>query len=155
MINGIPTIDPYLFQRQYEAFKNYVEDKDGTPFVSFASSSFMEAEEGYKYVVPNYAHKVLNIKAWTEEMIGSGKIAAAVIEAIENPENNLVQWQSRYGDSKRLHQVLYYSKEDRDVRNSLESCLYDLYHKNNDPENFEELVSNFGKNTLFWPICSF
>ena len=35
-------INPYLFQRQFEAFKAFIEEKSGVAFVSFASNPFTE-----------------------------------------------------------------------------------------------------------------
>jgi hypothetical protein len=41
-----PTIDPYLFEKQFEAFKAFAEEKSGVPFLSFASNPYTD-EKGF------------------------------------------------------------------------------------------------------------
>lgn len=88
-----PHINPYLFERQFEAFKSFVEEKSGVTFVSFASNPYTEEQEGYKYVIHHAGRDALAFQAWTQSDIGSGHIAEAVIGAIEIPNSNLVPWQ--------------------------------------------------------------
>lgn len=37
-------IDPYLFERQLEAFRSFIEEKSGVAFVSFASNPCTETQ---------------------------------------------------------------------------------------------------------------
>ena len=102
-----PRIEPYLFERQFEAFQIFVQEQSGVPFCSFASHPYVENHEGYKYEVYKAAREALAFQAWSKSDIGSGEIAAAMIEAIEVPQSNLVQWQNRYGEDARPQQPLY------------------------------------------------
>ena len=81
--------------------------------------------------------------------IGTGKIIRTTIEAIEIPDNNLLLWQSRYGDEARSHRLLYGALSDRTGRQQLDSCLFGLYRESHDAESFSELVSILGKKYSF------
>jgi len=140
-----PTIDPYLFEKQFEAFHKYVEEQSDVPFVSFASHPFTDEQEGYKYDIYRTARDNLAFQAWKESDIGSGEIIAATIESIEFQSNNLVQWQSRYGDEKRPHHPLYEAKESPEKAKIIEKILFRLYHKSYVNDSFNELISIFGK----------
>ena len=92
MIDIKPRIDPYLFEKQFEAFKIFVEEQFRVPFLSFASNPYTDEQEGYKYEIYRTARDKLTFQAWKESDIGSGDIIAATIDSIEFQKNNLVQW---------------------------------------------------------------
>jgi len=140
-----PTIDPYLFEKQFEAFQSFVEEQSNISFVSFASHPYTEEKEGYKYEIYRTARDNLAFQAWKETDIGSGDIIAATIESIEFPNNNLVQWQSRYGDEKRPHHPLYEAKKSSEKSETVEQCLFRLYHNADVNVSFNELIDIFGK----------
>lgn len=146
-----PKIDPYIFAKQFEAFQVYVKEKSGVTFESFASHPFTEEREGYKYEIYRYARDKLDFQSWNESSIGSGEIIEATIESIEFQKNNLVRWQSIYGDEKRPHQTLYEAREDLEKRKLVEKCLYKLYRgsgktgKSEEAISFGELLEVFGK----------
>jgi len=140
-----PEIDPYLFEKQFEAFQSFVEGKSNVPFVSFASHPYTDMQEGYKYEIYRTARDNLAFQAWKESDIGSGDIITATIESIEFQNNNLVQWQSRYGDEKRPHHPLYDAKNSEENINNIEQCLFNLYHKSNVNKSFDDLIAIFGK----------
>lgn len=139
------TIDPYLFEKQFEAFQKFVEEQSNVPFVSFASNPYTDEQEGYKYEIYRAARDKLAFQAWKESDIGSGDIIAATIESIEIKNNNLVQWQSRYGDEKRPHHPLYDAQKSPEKAKAIEQCLFRFYHKANVESSFDELVGIFGK----------
>lgn len=145
MITEKPRIDPYLFERQFEAFKMFVEEQAVVPFVSFASHPYTEEHEGYKYEIYKKAREKLAFQAWKKSDIGSGDIIAATIESIEIPESNLVPWQARYGMEARPQQPLYEAKNNPQKRKSVEACLFRMYHEPKEVESFEELLTIFGK----------
>ena len=58
------TIDPYLFEKQFEAFQKFVEEKSNVPFVSFASNPYTDEQEGYKYEIYRAARDKLAFQAW-------------------------------------------------------------------------------------------
>ena len=140
-----PTIDPYLFEKQFEAFQRFIEEQSSISFVSFSSHPFTDEQEGYKYEIYRTARDSLAFQAWKESDIGSGDIIASTIEAIEFQNNNLVQWQSRYGDEKRPHHPLYEAKESLEKLEATEKCLFKLYHNTNVNDSFDDLISVFGK----------
>jgi len=140
-----PTIDPYLFEKQFEAFKKFVEDQSSFPFVSFASNPYTDEQEGYKYQIYRAARDKLAFQAWKESDIGSGDIIASIIEAIEIQDNNLVQWQSRYGDDKRPHHPLYQAKQNLEQTKIIEKILFNFYRQTDVETSFNELIKIFGK----------
>ena len=140
-----PTIDPYLFEKQFEAFQKFVEEQSNVPFVSFASNPYTDEQEGYKYEIYRAARDKLAFQAWKESDIGSGDIIASTIEAIEIKNNNLVQWQSRYGDEKRPHHPLYEAKKSSEKTKVMEQCLFSFHHKTDVISSFNELIDIFGK----------
>jgi hypothetical protein len=113
MATDKPHIDPYLFERQFAAFRAFVEEQAHVPFVSFASHPYTEEQEGYKYQIHRAARDALAFQAWKKSDIGSGEILAATIESIEIPDNNLVPWQGRFGKEARPHQPLYEAQSDQ------------------------------------------
>lgn len=140
-----PTIDPYLFEKQFEAFKTFVEKQSNVSFVSFASNPYTDEQEGYKYEIYRSAREKLAFQAWKESDIGSGNIINCAIESIEIKNNNLVQWQSRYGDDKRPHHHLYEAKKYPKKIKAIEQCLFNFYHKTEVEASFGELIEIFGK----------
>ena len=138
-------IDPYLFDRQFEAFQEFVEEQSNVAFVSFASHPYTDEQEGYKYEIYRMARDNLAFQAWKKSDIGSGDIIASTIESIEFQNNNLVPWQSRYGDDKRPHHPLYEAKSNPNKVKKIEQSLFKLYHENNVINSFEELIDIFGK----------
>lgn len=140
-----PHIDPFLFQRQLEAFKSFVEEKSGLAFISFASNPYTEKQEGYKYKIHHAGREALAFQAWQQSDIGTGDIVDAVIKAIEIPESNLVPWQGRFGKEARPHQPLYEAKNQKDKLAKIEECFFKLYREGEDEKSFAELVGFFGK----------
>ena len=138
-------IDPYLFQQQFEAFKEFVSEQSGLPFASFASNPYTEEQEGYKYEIHRNGREILAFQTWKESDIGSGSIAEAVLKAIEIPKNNLVPWQGRFGEEARPHQPIFEAKEQSDKMQKIERCFFRLYHKQENETSFEELTDIFGK----------
>ena len=145
MTNKKPQIDPYLFDKHYEGFINFVEEKVNVNFVTFSSHPYTEEHEGYKYEIYRKARERLVFHEWSTSDIGKGKIIDHTINAIEIPKNNLPQWEPRYGKESRPHQPLYEVIGNSNKIISIESALYDLYYTSSDTESFEKLVSIFGK----------
>jgi predicted restriction endonuclease len=140
-----PRIDRYLFEEHLKAFRTFVEGKSTVPFVSFKSHPFTDGQEGYKYDIYRTARANLAFQDWKMSDIGSGVIIAATIKSIEFKINNLVQWQSIYGDENRPHQPLYEAKNLPEKEKIIEQCLFDLYHKSAANKSFNELINIFGK----------
>ena len=89
----IPSIDEFLFERQFERFRKHVLDQSGRELVSFTSNSYTEKEEGYKYDVYRGAREILGFEKWRKADTGGGKILSNVIAAIELKGSNLLKWQ--------------------------------------------------------------
>ena len=147
-----PHIDSYLFQRQFEAFKMFVEEQSGVSFVSFASNPYTEEQEGYKYEIHHAGRDALAFQAWKQSDIGNGDIAEAVIGAIEIPKNNLVPWQGRFGMEARPHQPLFEAKNQQHQLRKIEGCLFNLYFEQQDEKSFAEMVAIFGK---IYPLLAY
>lgn len=145
MQSEIPHIDPYLFEKHFEAFTSFVEEQSSVSFVSFASHPYTYEHEGYKYEIYKTARDNLAFQAWKTSDIGSGEIISATIKSIEIKNNNLVPWQSRYGDESRPHHPLYEAQKHPKTVKNIEKCLFNLYHKSDVAKSFDELISIFGK----------
>ena len=145
MAHDTPHIDPYLFERQLEAFRVFVEKKSGIPFVSFAGNPYIQKQEGYKYKIYDDGRDALGFWKWEKSAIGSGQIAQAVVKAIEIPNNNLVPWQARFGKEARPHQPFYEARNQQDNFLRIESCLFALYRETQEERSFAELVDIFGR----------
>ena len=146
-----PHIDPYLFQEQLKAFRSFVRDKSGTTFVSFSSNPYTEEQEGYKYAIHRAARDALAFRGWTLTDIGTGRIVKATIAAIEVPQNNLLNWQPRFGEDARVHQPLLKAREG-DTLHHIEQLLFQLYHEERDSDTFAGLVAVLGKR---YPLLSY
>ncbi len=145
-------IDPYLFEKQLEAFKIFVEEKSNIKFVSFSSNPYTEDQEGYKYTIHRLAREALIFQAWKQEDIGSGDIITSTIEAIEIPKSNLVPWKARYGEKARPQQPLYEAKKDKEKKFKIEQCLHKLYFGSEPESSFNDLIGIFGKK---YPLISY
>ena len=139
-----PHLDPYLFERQLEAFRRFVAEESGVAFVSF-SNPYTYAQEGYKYDIHRAGREALGFQAWTKSDIGSGEIVDAVISAIEIPNSNLVPWQARYGEKRRPHQPLFEAKNNKRELQRAEKSLFHLYRDEQDEQSFGNLVGILGK----------
>ncbi|MEA2008394.1 MAG: HNH endonuclease [Chloroflexota bacterium] len=137
-----PQINPYLFERQFEAFLSFTKEQTGIPFISFVSHPYTEKEEGYKYEVYKEARKALSFQTWEKSDIGSGLIISATIKAIETPKNNLISGQNRFG---KHHQSLYEAQNNIKKQESIEATLFKLYREWKGIESLEELTTIFGK----------
>lgn len=138
-------IDIFLFEQQFQRFRDHVIRESGIDLTSFSSNPYIEVQEGYKYDLYRDARKSLKFETWKESDIGSGEIARSVIKAIELPSNNLVQWQSRYGDEKRPHNALLVALENHLNIEAFDSVFYSLYRKSDDLNVFGGLVDLFGR----------
>ena len=145
MAHDTPHIDPYLFERQLEAFRKFIEEQSNSPFVSFASDRYIEEHEKYKSEIYHAGRDALAFQSWERSAIGSGKIAQAVLKAIEIPKNNLVPWQARYGETTRPHQPLYEAEKQQEGFLRIERCLFALYREKQEERSFAELVDIFRK----------
>jgi hypothetical protein len=145
MTNLLPQIDEFCFEKQLRAFKRFVEDTSGIPLVSFGSNPYLEDHEGYKYEIYRKARKALDFVHWKSSDVGSGRIAAAVVAAIELPENNLVPWQPRYGKARRPHHSLCVAIEESSGLAAYEQVFYDLFYGPSDAQVFNRLLELFGR----------
>ncbi len=113
-----------------------LEEQAETGLTSFSFTEGIPlAEEGYKYKVWDEAHSVIEAVPWdTPDLIGSGKIKAAVLDAlrvqpIPGWTQNLVDW----------NDILYF--DDLKRTKDLEKGLYELYHNGNDEIAFKSIMT--------------
>lgn len=145
-------IDPVRFERHFIAFKTFVEAQSDSPFVSFLSNPYIEKEEHYKYDIYNTARDALQVDGWREKDVGSGKIAAKTIKAIEFKRNNVVPWQAQYGPERRPHHALHVAVEDGSNPHDIERILFRLYRTEHDDDSFSDLIDFFGKS---YPLIAY
>jgi hypothetical protein len=140
-----PHLDPCRFQRLFEDFRAFVQEKSGTRFVSFASNLYTEDQEGYKYRIFDSGRDALGFRNWRSSSIGDGTIAESVIAAIELPDNNLVPWRARFGPQSRPQRVLYECRTHPDKLPDIERVFFDFYTKDQDETSFGDLTAVFGR----------
>jgi hypothetical protein len=150
------SLNSYDFREQFEVFKGSILAKSGKRFESFTTGLPYEWEQ-YKEVVYHEARQRLNHESWTDFDVGSGEILKALINAIEirfpkrknrkhKIENNLVNWDARFGPESRSHVSLFTAVEDPVIRKSYESLLFDFFKDKLAPQKaFDELIQHAGK----------
>lgn len=136
-------MDDYLFDLYYKAFVDYVETESGQRFNSFPSNSRTQVED-YKLELYREGVSQLGYRDWSDDHIGLGKIVGDTIRAIEIPDNNLLEWDSRRGADARPHSKMHAAGE-FDLRKPIEQAIYNLYRSDDAERSFEVLVDIFGK----------
>lgn len=125
------------FYSVFQRFQELVKAKSGEPFRGF-DEGLIAVWERYKPILREHALSLLDIDAWSENEIGSGKILNHTISAIEiqdnrlNLNNNLVFWQNRFGDANRDHRVLLHAAANPRLCTEIETLLFDLFQEDRD-----------------------
>lgn len=151
----IPVLNTRNFLEEFEVFKASILAASGKGFESFTTGLPYEWEQ-YKEVVYHEARQRLDYEGWTRSEIGTGSILKALINAIEikfpkgklrHPiENNLVDWDSRFGPNSRTHLSLFTALDTPEGRTSYESLLFGFYRDElSSPEAFEQIITRAGK----------
>jgi len=131
-------IDDNILIKNFKAFSDFINVKDGQPFKAFAISKFIDDRENYKYSVYNEARESLGSKWWKPVDVGTGKIQNAVSSAIQNKvnhnyrmiDNNLIDWRKK-DDFSKLPK-----------KKSLESLFFDFYKsKRKDSDCFPDFIA--------------
>jgi hypothetical protein len=144
-----------MFLEQFEVFKVAVLADSGKAFESFNTGLPYEWEQ-YKEVVYHEARQRLDYERWNKSDIGTGSILRSLINAIEIKfpkgkrryaiENNLVDWDSRFGPNSRTHLSLFTALETAEGRTSYETLLFDFYRDElSPPEVFARIIARAGK----------
>ena len=95
-------------------------------FDSFLKNFFINNNENYKKEIWDIANeKLKTLKAYTT--FGSGELLSKLIECIEIPENNLLQWDARNGPESRVHAKLFEIIETKKDLKDLEVLLWKFY----------------------------
>jgi HNH endonuclease len=147
-----PSIDEYLFERQFQRFTNHVVAKSGREFLSFTSNPYTKKEEGYKYAVFQNGGMTLGFEKWKKADIGGGKILRSVIAAIELKGSNLLKWQGRWGETSKPHYALHTALRDLARTKNYEELLFRLYCTDDDNLIFDDLVKLIGRK---YPVLSY
>jgi len=140
-------ISPSHFRKAFERLQAIHLKENGVPLDSFANpKSFTYEWEDYKTAIPWRAKAVMQSSRWSKKSIGSGKILEAVIQAIELPGNNLLQWEAKNGPKSRVHRPLLDARENAEARTTLETLFYNLYTLNQvDRTTFEAITAYCGR----------
>lgn len=140
-------ISPTSFRHAYNRFQAIHEQGSGKPLDSFSEQGSLAHEwEDYKKGIPYRALAVLEPHKWTKAMIGGGTIVAKVIQAIELPGNNLLQWEGRNGPASRAHLRVIEAQDDSQACRELETLFFDIYHRGKaDKTTFEAIVAQCGR----------
>lgn len=95
-------------------------------FDSFSTNLFINNNENYKKEIWDIANERLKaLKSYTN--IGSGTFLSNLIECIEIPGNNLLQWDARNGPESRVHARLFEIIETKKNLKELEVLLWKFY----------------------------
>jgi hypothetical protein len=146
------SVDKDLFDYHFERFKKHVMDESGRELTSFSSNPYTKKQEGYKEEIYYQARNLLNFESWSILDVGNGNIIKSVIAAIEIKENNLVQWQPKYGEDSSQHQPLRDELTNGKKLIVYEKDLFNLYRDTDDKKAFEKLVNIFGHK---YPIVAY
>ncbi len=140
-------ISPSRFRQAFQRFQGIHLEKSGAPLDSFENpASFTHHWEGYKTAIPGRAMAVMLPRRWSKKSIGSGTILESVIQAIELPGNNLLQWEAKNGPKSRVHRPLLDAREDAEARITLETLFYNLYALNRaDRTTFDAITAHCGR----------
>jgi len=76
-------IDIFLFEQQFQRFREHVIKESGEDLTSFSSNRYTEEQESYKDNLYRDARRLLKFETWKESDIGSGKIARSVIRPLQ------------------------------------------------------------------------
>lgn len=139
------------FDREFERFSNQTYPRHGGgPFRSFSEGA-ARGWEGYKPLLREKALSLLAADTWQVGAIGSGKILAQVIGAIEiggddQGRNNLVQWEGRFGPRSAGHYVLKDALKSSRIRLDFERWFWAAFRSEVQPsvlfEGFRALAGN-------------
>ncbi|MGA3264517.1 MAG: HNH endonuclease [Terracidiphilus sp.] len=139
-------IAPFPFKELFLEFKSLVEKKSGMRFHSFKGTKYTFDQEGYKEQLYKLGREALAIETWKPDDIGTGIIAKRMVKAIELPTNNLFPTdKNRWGSQALLHKSILEAANDGKNRQSVESCIYDIYWTDQDDKSFAKAVGTFGK----------
>lgn len=122
-------------------FKEYVlEREDGNGLIAFRdSASYMWKQEGYKSKIVESARLALKAETWTEDMIGTGKIAECARNAIKK-SGNLVN------NNQQMDFRNHLNKDEPTFKPEGERVLFNIYKNMNISleQAFADSVSIFG-----------
>lgn len=126
-------------------FKKFIEFySDGKTFTSFKNNEVIEAWENYKKVIWDTAKsKIKEMKSLKK--FGSGKLLTKLIECIEIPNNNLLDWHGKYGPTSIDHAKLINLYENKKLLKEFEQETWNFYFSN---EQSEEQYFNYLKNIV-------
>ncbi len=142
-------LDQSLFIKAFKKFNADLQAYNGSEFVSF-SAGVPAQWESYKPAIRRIALKRLNAEAWTADDIGSGRILANIINAIEIKENqdlrnNLVPWEPRYNQPSETS-WLRGELGTGPARQKFERHVFDLFREQREPAVvLEDLVDLIGR----------
>jgi len=134
-VGVVARIDKISLANQFADFKRFVERKSKVSFQSFRGNSYVQDQEGYKAKLYDEARGVMAFNKWKKSDIGSGKIAKAVVRAIELSDNNLVN---------RAYPP-YSGLKGPGAIQEHEQALYDLYCGGSDKDAFDRQTDVFGR----------
>lgn len=135
------------FHHAFKRFQSIHRKEDGHYLASFRDpGSYVYRTEDYKEGVARQAELILGARRWVKSAVGRGEILRRVIAAIEQPGNNLLQWDARFGPQFRVHVRLLAALENRKVRREFEAIFFDLYARRHaTADHFEHLAWLCGK----------
>ena len=122
-------ISPQIFRAAFNRFQKIHRRECRFDLVTFRDPKSFAFTEDYKENVARVATGVLDVPRWRLSEIGTGKILGRVIDAIQQKENNLLQWEARNGPKSRAHKKMLEARANPAKRRQLETMLFDLYHR--------------------------
>lgn len=145
MNNTYAHISILKFKSIKEHLPQFVLDQwTNQEFKGFHAGVVLETEK-YKYDLRYQFIEILNVDQWTEETIGSGVIAQALMDCFELKENNLLGNKKGVGEKSLSHYKLIQAIDNNDVK-QVEWVAFKLFKLGQDNETtFNELIAFFGK----------
>ena len=154
-------INPNIIAEKFSLFSEFIENKDGKPFVAFSKSSYINEEENYKYDVYSDASRILGVDKWVRKDIGTGTIFQAVDAAVhikinikgKTLDHNLIDWRikdkfSQYSNDRQIERLLFdfYKNKRQD------SECFEMFHKVGLPYQLIAFLYFIKDSTKYLPI---
>lgn len=139
-------IAPFPFKELFLQFKADVKTRSGMLFHSFKGNKYTDDQEGFKNDIYKLGRDALEFDKWKMNEIGTGIIAKRTIKAIELPKNNLfITNKNRWGSEALPHKIILDAANDGKNLREVESCLYDIFWKEQNDQSFSSAVATFGR----------
>ena len=127
------TINKAALEYYMKRFRSLIEEKTGKKLRSFEENSYFKSQEGYKENIYRREKELRETANWTKADVGTGRIAAHMIRAVQKCENLVAS-----------HQIVHFQNVVKKKTTEAESVLYNIYCTEDASLSFGDAVRLFG-----------